>query len=675
MLNNSKMSDISVKGVVLNLLSVGFSTWASFGEFIDNSLGAKATNINIKLSNNRLTYWDNGEGMGKKKLREGHIIANRSESSSEKQGRFGVGDKHAKAHLTQLQFPTLTISKTKPCPEERDNGLNQIIVDWPTIIQEDKYINVASGITYEDRPIWDENAGDLECGTLQHLECHEKIAREIKDNTETNEIINSLLYWLGVSYCNELLNGVRITIDINDSKYEVIPIDPLEWDKIPEINKKETIMEVMSNGNDIVLLLSLNDVEGFYEIHKDKAGRKHIKFYSLADIASLQEQTEKGIEEKDQKINGKRISSYPVNKFFSKELYNTIGGITCRSAYHPDWTDLQSYVYEHIGESVKNQNEESDDNASVNTTISCENEKKKNQDTHKYMGGDLYTRNGKRIKRVDTEQPKRGDKARYPFETNSRHELMFTAKIDDMMGVLVNKSDLKRESISSVILMNFEDIHKKQFIDTQYNLSKSDTPVKPSQINKQTQKVAKKSVADNSSIDSNTGENTKPPQINKQTQKVAKKSVAGNSSIDSNTGENTKTPQVISNENNIKSFEDVEEEEEEEDDEVEPKIKAVGSKNDTMITINQGKQMIKKMFETESKNAELECILNEMIKKYQDRSAPDQIDLLLSEMSLTQKYNIIIKSIQFRYPSESVYDTTNMLYGAELYRTYTETFP
>ena len=85
--------------------------------------------------------------------------------------------------------------------------------------------------------------------------------------------------------------------------------------------------------------------------------------------------------------------------------------------------------------------------------------------------------------------------------------------------------------------------------------------------------------------------------------------------------------------------------------------------------------MIKKLFETETKNVELECILNEMIKKYQDRSAPDQIDLLLSEMSLTQKHNIIIKSIQFRYPNESVYDTTNMLFGAELYRTYTETFP
>ena len=652
------MSDISVKGVVLNLLSVGFSTIASICEFIDNSLGAKASEINIKLTNNHFTYWDNGEGMSKKKLREGHIIANRSEISTAKHGRFGVGDKHAKGHLTQLQFPTLTISKTKPCPEERDAGINQIIVDWPTIIEEDKYINVASGITYEDRPIWEENAGDLECGTLQHLECHEKIAREIKDNIETTEIINSYLYSLGVSYCNDLIDDFSITIDINNTKYEVIPIDPLEWDKIPEINKKETKIEVMSNDNNIVLLLSLDDQEGFYEIYADRAGRKHNRFYSLNDIKSLQDQTENGIEESEQKINGKKFSGYPVNKTFSKELYKTIGSITLRSAYHPDWTVLQSYVYEHIGQpliSKKDDEKESDieDDESVGTIIQGENEKKKNQDTFNYMGGDHYKRNGRTIKRFDTEQPKRGDKARYPFQTNSRHEIAFTAEVDDKMGVLVNKSDLKRDLIAPEISSILE-VLKKQFIDEQYKLFKKVVP------------------------------DVKSPPIKQVTQRVKKIPVMVNvdddSSIDSNVSENTKTSQVISNanENNIKSFEDVEEEEEEEndeDEEVEPKIKAVGSKNDTMITINQGKQMIKKLFETETKNVELECILNEMIKKYQDRSAPDQIDLLLSEMSLTQKHNIIIKSIQFRYPNESVYDTTNMLFGAELYRTYTETFP
>lgn len=645
MLNNNKMSDISVKGVVLNLLSVGFSTIASICEFIDNSLGAKASEINIKLTNNHFTYWDNGEGMNIEKLKEGHIIANRSESSITKHGRFGVGDKHAKAHLTQLQYKTLTISKTVPC--EGDDALNQVVADWPAIIEEDKYIVAASDISCRNISIWNKHARHLECGTLQHLECHEKIAREIKDNIETNEITSSYLYSLGVSYYNDLKDDFRITVDINSSEYDVIAIDPLEWDKIPEINKKETTMEVMSNN---VLLLSLDGQEGFYEIYADRAGRKHSRFYSLNDIKSLQDQTANGIEETEQKINGKRFSGYPVNKTFSKEGYEKISSITLRSVYHPDWTDLQSYVYEHIGQPILNQEEkETIEDESDNTPI--ENEKKKNQDTFNYMGGEYYTRNGRRIKRFDTDQPKRGDKARYPFQTNSRHEIMFTAEIDDKMGVLVNKSDLKKELILPDFSTIFE-VLKKQFVDEQYKLSiKTVNPVK-SQI-KQPQNV------------------TKPP-----TTDVESSVLASSSIIDSI--ETTQTLQIISNANetNISIFDEEEEIVAESNESLlEPKIVPVGPKNDTTITINQGNQIIKKWFDNETKNTELESILNEMIKKYQDRSAPDQIDLLLSEMSLTQKYNIIVKSIQFRYPNESVYDTTNMLFGAELWRSYTESLP
>ena len=684
------MSDISVKGIIQNSLSTGFSSKASIGEFIDNSLGANATQVDIKLNNNNFTYWDNGEGMNKKHLRDAYIIANRSsEISTTKHGRFGVGGNYAMFYLTQLKSPTLTISKTKPCPEEKDNGFNQIIIDLPTVIREDKYVNAASGVTYEDRPIWDETAGNLETGTLHHFECDGKIAKEIKKGLESNEIINSYLYWFCVAYNEALKKGFKLFIHSNDIKFEAIPIDPLEWDKIPEINKKETIMEVWVYENNIVMLLEVNGVECFYELYNDRTGRKHSKLYSLDDINSLQEQTKNGIEETAQKIKGKKLPRYPEKNNFSKELYTHKCNITDRLVYHNDWPTLQSYVYKHIGQEVSKKSEDSDeelesicgDDESVGTYLKGENEKKKHQDTFNYMGGDYYTRNEKRIARFDTKKPQSGDKAKYPFYTNTKHEIKFTAEIDDEMGVLINKSELKLELIHLDIL-NILELQKKLFVDEQYKLYTTNLEKQRIHMEKEKQEVENKVISKKKPVvleDDDDGLETGISYSN-ENEIVEKKQLNVNTTITNTNKKSQKENIKLSfneedDEEEEEEEEDDEEEEEDEEEEVEPKFKAVGPKNDTTITINKGKQIIKKWFDNGSKNVELDYILNEMIKKYQDRSAADQIELLLSEMSLIQKYNIIVKSIKIRYPNECDYDTKDMLFGAELWRSYIESFP
>ena len=243
------------------------------------------------------------------------------------------------------------------------------------------------------------------------------------------------------------------------------------------------------------------------------------------------------------------------------------------------------------------------------------------------------------------------------------------------MGVLVNKSDLKRELISPEILTILEEL-KKQFIDEQYKLSIKTVDKQPNvkstliPINKQvtTQKVTKKI----------------PVTIDDDDDDDSSSVLSSGSSVNSNTSETSQkiSPQIISNntknENNKNNITDSFDEDDTSNTNellLEPRIVPVGPKNDTTITINKGKQIIKKWFDNGSKNVELDYILNEMIKKYQDRSAADQIELLLSEMSLTQKYNIIVKSIKIRYPNECDYDTKDMLFGAELWRSYIESFP
>jgi len=729
------MSDISVKGIILNLLSIGFSTIAGICEFIDNSYGAKATVVNLQLKGNMLTYWDNGKGMNKKQLKEAHIIANRSETvSTTTQGRYGMGRKCAMFCFTQLKSSTLTVSKTNPSSE--DSGFNQLIIELPTVIREDKYINIASGITYEDKHIWDEAAGDLATGTLDHFECDATIAFEIREKIEIKKIPKSYLYWFGVAYCNDLKNGFKIVLNSNGKIYEVIPIDPLEWDFVPESNKKETHMEVWRNGNNIVLLQQ-DGVDGFYETYKNNAGKNCTRFCPLDLINSIREQTAQGVEKNAQKINGKKISmnSYPVNSGFSKEHYKKTGNITKRSVYQSDteWTNMQSYVYEHIGEpmlSSKNQEDDvsEDDDASVSTYIAGKNTKqRKNQETFTFMGGEYFTRNGRRIKRFNIKPPKSGNKDRYPFQTNSRHEFIFTAEMDEEMGIHINKSELKRELISPQILPILEEL-EKQFVDEQYKLH-SKPLVKQPDIKQPDIKQPDIKQPDIKQPDIKQPD-IKEPTVNRQSvinqlanvqpvisqrisQPVAntKRIVLDDSDEDDepSTGnsisENVKvvyTPvkkdTLEQNDTNTKeeSKDDESKEEESKDDESKedetedepirqpaniitpipkPTVKQVGPKTDITFTINKGKEILRTWSEKKDKISELSSTLDKMIIKYLDRSSQDQIELMLSYINVKQKYDIICKCIKNKYPNEVNYDTHTILYGADLWRSYNEAFP
>lgn len=67
-------------------------------------------------------------------------------------------------------------------------------------------------------------------------------------------------------------------------------------------------------------------------------------------------------------------------------------------------------------------------------------------------GGQYYGRKNKLIKHFPSEKVLTGHHARRPIMESGRHEISFNGQLDDEFGVLVNKSNLRKEGIAPTIL-------------------------------------------------------------------------------------------------------------------------------------------------------------------------------------------------------------------------------
>jgi len=67
-------------------------------------------------------------------------------------------------------------------------------------------------------------------------------------------------------------------------------------------------------------------------------------------------------------------------------------------------------------------------------------------------GGQYHDRKNKLVKHFQSEKVLSGDHARRPIMESGRHEISFNGELDDVFGVLVNKSDLRKERIAPTIL-------------------------------------------------------------------------------------------------------------------------------------------------------------------------------------------------------------------------------
>ena len=393
---------IDVEGTLRNLNNYGFTILDCIGEEIDNSISAGATLIGFTVNTvtNEVIYTDDGSGMTEDGLFAANIFNKRTASTNAKHGRFGAGAKFYNSKISDGKGVVLQVSKTIESPK-----IHQIAFDYDKFIQKNNITLFAHEATGENEKLWAKYAiAPDKSGTLKHIVGSPTIVNELhKMVEETKDISNSLSYRIGCNYCKEIRDKnicihVKLVNEKGDRVQCVMPIDPLCWTKIHADHKSETRIQVYNNTKTNTMIGVFND--GNRKVYREK------------------------------NVNTKRHNS--IN--FENELdLKYIGDITVQSVYCDNWENMQKEEVEKSG-------------CIVNAKAGIQNFRKN-------AGGKYIERNNKKIARFDILKPASGDKWRYKYYEDVRHNILFSAsyEMDEIFGVGVNKNDIREETINKQI--------------------------------------------------------------------------------------------------------------------------------------------------------------------------------------------------------------------------------
>ena len=393
---------IDVEGTLKNLNNYGFTILDCIGEEIDNSISAGATLIGFTVNTvtNEVIYTDDGSGMTEDGLFAANIFNKRTASTNAKHGRFGAGAKFYNSKISDGKGVVLQVSKTIESPK-----IHQIAFDYDKFIQKNNITLFAHEATGENEKLWAKSAiAPDKSGTLKHIVGSPTIVNELRKMVEeTKDISNSLAYRIGCNYCKEIRDKnicihVKLVNEKGDHVQRVMPIDPLCWTKIHANHKSETRIQVYNNTKTNTMIGVFND--GNRKVYREK------------------------------NVNTKRHNS--IN--FENELgLKYIGDITVQSVYCDNWENMQREEIEKSG-------------CIVNAGAGI-------QSFRKNAGGKYIERNNKKIARFDILQPTSGDKWRYKYYEDVRHNILFSAsyEMDEIFGVGVNKNDVREETINKQI--------------------------------------------------------------------------------------------------------------------------------------------------------------------------------------------------------------------------------
>ncbi len=388
---------ISMAGTLKNMLASGFSTENCITELIDDSLGAGATHVRLTLVEgpHRLIVADNGCGMTCARLREAHVLNNRSAASSLKHGRFGIGRKHALVGLTQILAPVRTLTRAA------DGTYSQLDVNYPQVLLTDTMELNAHEMTMSGNKDWVSHAINHEVsGTVTIIPMPVTTYAELQEALTSSDVRNSLLYALGLVYHRPL----------------------------------ETVMLEVVVGGITKRIQSINPLAG---AKKANCSLETIKIYRQRVTGEVRVYYE----------DGGKSCRYPVQdnrrrKIFYEDLpgeeYDHLGDVILRSAYMNNWFIVQNPILESMGLRAWDITDKKDLGI---------------QDVRQFMGGSYYQRNGKIIQRIPAEKPESSDKDPYTIASfkNSRHTIEFTPvfseassddifTLDNIFNVQINKS-------------------------------------------------------------------------------------------------------------------------------------------------------------------------------------------------------------------------------------------
>ena len=418
----SPVNAINIPGMLKNMLREGFSTVHCLSELIDDSQGASAKVIHIHMDShtNHLVLADDGNGMTRDKLESSHYFHSRSSASS-KHGRFGIGRKHALVHFTSLKGVAQAITRSA-----ENNVLSQLNLDFPKVIASGNLYLLAHGIEEESRPIWNKYAVNQDGkGTLTHFECDKTVLAELVQRAKSDNVTNSLRYFLASTYNKYLTSGGKIILNVDGEIISILPIDRLCWDTVKE--KDEHHIYIYLNPN-------TGEVRAYFSEKYMKTAKNNARGYLTL-------------------LKGKKKHSFV--KGLPPDDFILLGLVNLRCAYSENWIQLQKEVLTDMGVNVP------DDNGDGI------------EELRRVLGGTDIERNGKLIAMFQAEKAKSGDKAAYEYIEQSRYSVRFNPvsddnvpkdddayTLDDVFNVQVNKSRIDTSLIDANVWMTIQKIRR-----------------------------------------------------------------------------------------------------------------------------------------------------------------------------------------------------------------------
>jgi hypothetical protein len=277
---------VDYSGLVQDLLEFGFTTPHVLSEGIDDCFGAGATNIEFHINaDHEMLVVDNAKGMTKDELVLSHRLFKRTEASDERQGRFGIGSKVAKVHLTKHRHPTTVVSKMA------SDEIYSITVDWNKAVTKNILELMATDASSKNEKLW--NTYCVVCGTVQRIPLDPKIEKEIIASLEDG----TFQKYFGRMYSKDLLDGKVIKFLYDNKEVTLKPIDILELDTCTF--KQSTMVEVYEKDNDIRLYFVNGNGEKVYKNTEGNQAHDSPTDYNLIGKMKIDSAIKSQIEKKD----------------------------------------------------------------------------------------------------------------------------------------------------------------------------------------------------------------------------------------------------------------------------------------------------------------------------------------------------------------------------------------
>lgn len=415
-------SSTNLPGMLENMLSDGFNQTSNICELIDDSLGAKARNIHVRVDtkDKTIVVADDAHGMDHDGLQKGHVLHNRKNPSKTKHGRFGIGRGHALVGFTQLKGKMTAISRHRDCPEgtmEETNkfqDINILTIDYTNVMATGQMLLQANELGFSSLPLWKKHAvNPLKRGTVTLMETPKEVIDEFIAAIKTPDITKNLQYRLGLTYYKFLQGGGKITVVIDGVTTQILPIDPLLFTKVHIDNKRLQPMTVYQSKE-------TGEFRAYF-IHKGKTTRREFPDAGKAKLV---------------------VEDVPVG-------WTKIGVVTIANAYSKAWVPEYRATLETMGIKIANR-------ADVSSDYPQED----------FLGGKYIERNEKVIARIETLEPTSGDFSKRRDTVKSHSLIIFNATdneddptrttLDDVFKVMVNKSKLDKSDIQPNVWKTIE---------------------------------------------------------------------------------------------------------------------------------------------------------------------------------------------------------------------------